>query len=95
MTVLEIATFTLATGVSTEAYIAADRAVEETYAARQPGFLSREVGADGTRLVAVHWADAASADASMASFADAPATAAFMALVEPTTMAMTRYTLDR
>ncbi len=97
MTVLEIATFRLRPDASVEAYLDADRAVEQTYVTRQPGFLSREVGAadDGSRVVAVHWTDAASADASMASFTDAPATADFMALVDGATMVMTRYTLDR
>ncbi|MGH9025311.1 MAG: antibiotic biosynthesis monooxygenase family protein [Acidimicrobiia bacterium] len=95
MTVLEIATFHLRPGVSEAAYLEADEAVERTHVSKQPGFISREIGTadDGQQIVVVHWADAASADASMAGFMDAPATADFMALVAADTMAMTRYTL--
>lgn len=94
-TVLEIALFHLQPGTPQAAYLEADRAVERTHASQQPGFVSREIGTaeDGQHLVAVHWKDAASADASMATFMQAPATADFMALIQTDTMTMTRYTL--
>ena len=95
MTVLEIATFRLRADASESAYLNADQEVERTHVAQQPGFLSRQIDStdDGQRIVVVHWADAASAEASMATFMQAPATADFMALVDADTMAMTRYTL--
>ncbi|MBT2399405.1 hypothetical protein [Streptomyces sp. ISL-100] len=95
MTILEIATFSLRTGVSERAYLEADEAVERTYVSAQPGFRSRNIGStdDGNRIVVVYWADTASADASMASYMEAPATGDFMALVDADTMVMTRYTM--
>ncbi|MGH8926633.1 MAG: antibiotic biosynthesis monooxygenase family protein [Acidimicrobiia bacterium] len=95
MTVLETATFRLRPDAPESAYLEADQAVERTHVAQQPGFLSRQIGRtdDGQRIVVVHWTDAASADASMATFMQAPATADFMALIDTDTMVMTRYTL--
>jgi len=67
MTVLEIATFRLRADASESAYLNADQEVERTHVAQQPGFLSRQIGStdDGQRIVVVHWADAASAEASV------------------------------
>lgn len=95
-TVIEIATFDLNEGVSASDFAVYDQAVEEQHVALQPGFVSRETGfnEDGQWLVVVHWDSVASADASMSSFATAPAAADFMANLQPATMAMKRYDIQ-
>lgn len=91
--VIEIATFSLKPGVTPEDFLPLDQAVEEQHVSRQPGFISRESGVteDGEWLVIVHWRSVEDVDASMASFASAPAAAAFMANLQADTMQMKRY----
>ena len=91
--VIEVVTLTIKPGTPVEAFRAADAAVGREHVARQPGFLSREsaAGAEGSWLVIVHWRSIADAQASMNSFAKAPAAARFMALIVPDSMHMTRY----
>lgn len=92
-TVIEVATFRLQSGVTPAAFLPLDRAVEAEHVAQQPGFLSRESGSgeDGTWVVIVHWRSLADADASMATFMEASATAPFLAKIELDTMVMQRY----
>lgn len=91
--IIEIATFQLKPGVTIEAFKALDHAVEVEHVSKQPGFISRESAAteDGEWLAVVHWASVEEAEASIASFADAPAAAAFMAQMDASTMQMKRY----
>lgn len=91
--VIEVVTVRLKTGVSYEEFAPIDKAVETEHVSRQPGFLSRESapGQNGEWLVIVHWRSTADADASMASFVNAPAAGRFMALIDPDTMVMKRY----
>ena len=91
--IIEIATFKLKEGVSVADFQPLDKAVEEQHVSKQPGFISRESAAtaDGEWVAIVHWRSVADVDASMASFADAPATAQFMANLDVSTMAMKRY----
>lgn len=93
--VIEIATFQLAPGVTPEDFQVVDQAIEVQHVAKQPGFVARESGvtAEGEWLAVVHWRSLEDADASMASFADAPATAAFMAKMDASTMSMKRYSI--
>lgn len=90
---IEIVRFKLAVGVTPAEFAPLDHAVEAEHVARQPGFISREsaVSEDGEWLVIVHWASARDAEASMASFAAAPAAQQFMAKLDASTMAMRRY----
>ncbi len=91
--VIEVVRFKLAPGVSTAAFLALDQAVEREHVAKQAGFLRRESASapPGEWLVIVHWASAADADASMASFEAAPAAAAFMKGLEVSSMIMQRF----
>ncbi len=91
--VIEIVRFKLAAGVSAQDFLALDRVVEIQHVAKQPGFLRRESAsaAGGEWLVIVHWASAADADASMTSFAAAPAAAAFMRGLDVNSMSMQRF----
>ena len=94
--VIEIATFELAKGVSVAEFADIDARVEAEHVSQQPGFVSRETGATKTGwLVIVHWESADAAQASMDSFASAPAAAAFMDKLDASTMSMTRYNLNK
>ena len=90
--VFEVVTLTIRDGVSVEEFAALDQAVEREHVALQPGFVSRqsEAGHNGTWRVVVQWASVADAEASMASFSNAPAASAFMAAIKPGSMVMTR-----
>lgn len=92
--VIEIVRFKLAAGISPQAFLALDQAVAREHVAKQAGFVRRESAStsEGEWLVIVHWASAAAADASMASFATAPAAAAFMKGLDASTMSMQRFT---
>lgn len=95
-TVIEIATFDLADGVSVEGFAKVDARVEAEHVSQQPGFVSRETGATNTGWVAiVHWATPEDAQASMDSFANAPTAADFMGKMNVETMKMTRYTINK
>lgn len=91
--VIEIATFQLKAGVSVAEFTPLDQAVEVEHVSKQPGFISRKAAAteDGEWLVIVHWQSVEDAEASMASFAGAPAAAEFMANMDASTMQMKRY----
>ncbi|MEM7334897.1 MAG: hypothetical protein AAF490_22660 [Chloroflexota bacterium] len=92
-TVIEIATFQIKVGVSAVAFNKFDQAVQVEHVSKQPGFISREtaVTETGAWLVIVHWQSVEDAEASMASFGDAPAAAQFMANLDASTMEMKRY----
>lgn len=92
--VVEIVTFRLKQGVTVDEFRPLDKAVEVQHVAKQPGFISREsaAGDAGEWLAIVHWRSVEDAEASMASFSDAPATEQFMSKVDESTMSMTRYT---
>lgn len=95
-TVVEIATFEFADGVSAENFAPVDARVEAEHVSKQPGFVSRQTGATETGWVAiVYWASAADAQASMDSFSNAPAAAEFMGMMDVSTMKMTRYALNQ
>jgi hypothetical protein len=91
--VIEVVTLKLKSGVTAAQFELVDRDVETKYMVKRPGFLSRESapGSDNSWLVIVHWRLLADADASMKSFATAPAAAGFMSMIVPNSMVMTRY----
>jgi hypothetical protein len=94
--VIEIITMHLADGVTAEAFEPVDRAIENDHVSQQPGFISRQAAfSNGTWAVVVNWASAEAAQASMDSFATAPAAAEFMSMIDASTMSMTRYNLVR
>lgn len=95
-TVIEIATFELADGMTAASFAPLDAAVAAEHVSQQPGFVARQSACadDGTWLAVVWWESSAAANASMASFADAPAAAGFMGGMKAETMAMKQYTLN-
>ena len=94
--VVEIVTFKLREGVSTDAFRVANRNVENGHVSKQPGFISRKTARNEEGwLVIVEWKDIESAEASMKSFADAPATKGFIEVIDPKSMHMQRFTIER
>ena len=91
--IIEIATVTLLDGVTYGEFTPIDTAVRTEHVAKQPGFLAREAaaGENGEWLVIVWWRSIEDAEASMASFATAPAAKAFMEKIDPSTLSMKRY----
>ena len=91
--VIEVVTLKLKPGVTAAQFAPLDDKVQSTYMVERSGFLSRESapGSKNDWVVIVHWRSIADADASMKSFSTAPATAAWMAMIVPNSMVMTRY----
>jgi hypothetical protein len=88
MPVLEIAEYALRPGTA-EADLLAARPAVESWLARQPGFRSIRLARDGDRWADVcEWQDMGSAQAAAAIFMEDPEVAAFMALLDPATVAM-------
>lgn len=94
MEVVEIITLRLRDGVTDSQFLAANQRVESEHVVGQPGFLSRQTARadNGEWLVLVHWTSISAAEASMASFASAPATQGFMAVIDGSSLIMKRYT---
>ncbi|MEL6984147.1 MAG: hypothetical protein AAFO29_17105, partial [Actinomycetota bacterium] len=94
MAVIETISLRLADGASPAAFAAANSTVEAEYLPAQPGFnpgtRRTTLGDDGTWTISLRWDSAGDADASMASFMDAPATQDFLALIDADTMSLTR-----
>ena len=94
--VVEIVTMNLNDGISADEFAIVDKAIEDEHVSKQPGFISRQSAVNGGRwLVIVHWQSADAAQASMDTFADAPAAERFMSMIDVSSMAMTRYDLVR
>jgi hypothetical protein len=95
--VIEIMRFRLAPGTDHQAFLAADRRVQTEFAYRQPGLLRRTVARaeDGEWVVIDLWRAGGDAERCSSAWEGDPATGAFMALVDPASVAVSRYeTLD-
>lgn len=94
--IVEVVTLKLRSGVTDPQFLVANKRVELEHVNRQPGFISRETarGENGEWLVIVHWANVRDAEASMESFASAPAAQGFMAVIDGVSMKMVRYTIQ-
>lgn len=91
--VIEIATMTLAEGMTPDAFAKIDARVDAEHVSQQPGFISRQSGfEDDTWVAIVQWESHEAAQASMDNFASAPAAAEFMGGVDAESIVMTRYT---
>ncbi len=94
MAVIETITLRLTPGADITAFSRANARVEAEYLPEQSGF---NVGSrvttlddDGTWTISLRWDSAADADASMASFMDAPATQDYLSMIDMTAMEMRR-----
>lgn len=94
--VVEIVTMNLKDGISAQDFAVVDKAIEDQHVSKQPGFVSRDTAVSGHKwLVIVHWKSADAAQASMDTFASAPAAAEFMSMIDASPMTMTRYDVVR
>jgi heme-degrading monooxygenase HmoA len=96
MSVVEILTFTLATGTDTAAFLEADRRVQTELIPNQPGFLRRTTARQGDEwLVVVLWASQQHATDFDEVARDHPVQAEFARQLEWSSVMMHRYdTLD-
>ena len=85
--------FRLLPGAGEQAFLAADRRVQEDFAYRQPGLLRRTTarGGDGSWIVIDLWRSAADADACDARWAHDAVAQAFMALLDRASVSTERY----
>jgi hypothetical protein len=90
---IEIMSFRLAPGGDEAAFVAADHRLQEEFASRQPGLLSRTTarGEDGAWIVIDQWRSAADADACAARWEHDPIAQAFMAILDRSTVGTERY----
>lgn len=94
--VVEIVTMNLAEGVTPQEFEPVDKAIEDEHVSKQPGFISRQAAfADGKWAVVINWESAEAAQASMDSFASAPAAEKFMSMIDTSSLSMKRYDLAR
>ena len=94
MSVIDTVTFRLATGADRGAFLVDDKRVQTECAPTHPGFWRRTTaeGADGEWIVVTLWRSADDADASAQRAADHPATTAFLAHIDASTLSRRRYT---
>lgn len=90
---IEIATFRLRPDVDGAAFLAADEAVQQRFAYRQPGIVRRTTAAadDGTWAVITHWASPEHVEAAREAAVSSDEVAALAALVEPTSVEVRRF----
>jgi heme-degrading monooxygenase HmoA len=94
---IETVTFHLAADTDESAFLDADKRVQTEFLSNQPGFLRRTTarGHDGEWLVVVLWNSENDADSCMSRSDGHPATMAFTALLDGSTLRTNRYeTLD-
>jgi hypothetical protein len=91
--VIEIMRFRLAAETGEDAFLAADRRVQQEFASQQPGLLRRTTarGAGGDWIVIDLWRSAADADACDRRWDGDPVTQAFMALLDRSSVTTERY----
>ena len=94
---IETATFRLTADTDESAFLDADRRVQTEFLPNHPGFLRRTTarGHDGEWLVVVLWNSENDAASYMSGSENHPATRAFTALLDGSTLRTKRYeTLD-
>jgi heme-degrading monooxygenase HmoA len=94
---METVTFRLAADTDESAFLEADKRVQTEFIPNQPGFLRRTTarGHDGEWLVVVLWNSENDADTCTSQSDGHPATMAFTALLDSSTLRTKRYeTLD-
>lgn len=84
----EAITVRLQDGADADGFVAANKALEESYISLQPGFVAREVAVseDGEWLIVIHWETAEDSAASIAKFESAPGVGEFMSFLDTETM---------
>ena len=88
--VIEITCFKPKANISQEEFETRNIRLGIEYAAKQPGFISRETGveADGTWVIAVHWESLKDSQLSMRKFGEDPSVSDFNEMTEPLSFRM-------
>jgi len=91
---IEITYFKPKANVSQEIFGARNIRVGVEYAAKQPGFISRETGvdADGLWVIIVHWETMENSQASMKKCGNESSVADFKEMIEPSSFKMSVFT---
>jgi hypothetical protein len=91
--VIEVNTFRLVDGADEEAFLAADKRVQQEFIPNKRGFVRRTTakGKDGDWAVVVLWYEEANADAARADAEDDPVMAEFAAFIDTSTYNSARY----
>ena len=95
--VIEVTTFKYNTNVDADKFWARDSQIEEDYTKLQPGYISRESGYSENSnevIVVVRWQTQTDPDASMKKFMGDTSVADYAAMINGTTMKMTRYNVN-
>ena len=97
MAVIEMFVFSLVPGTDEAAFLEADQRVQTEFSYQQPGLVRRTTARadNGDWLVLLLWGSGSDAEAASARFGGDSITAAFRALIDPSTMRTRRFeTLD-
>lgn len=94
---VEVITVRLQEGSDPAGFIAANKALEESYISQQPGFIAREIGVneEGEWTIVLHWESAADSEASIAKFESAPGVEEFMSYLDTETMSITVFEVQK
>ncbi len=94
--IMEVTTFRIKPSIDPQVFSARDAEVEQDFTSKQPGFVKRQSGIDGegNYVVVVFWESKQEADASMNKFMSDPSVEDYAAFIDPSSMKMSRYTLD-
>lgn len=94
---VEVITVRLQDGADPDGFVAANKALEESYITKQPGFIAREIGVseEGEWTIVLHWESAEDSAASIAKFESAPGVEEFMSFLDTETMAITIFEIQK
>lgn len=92
---IEVLQFKLKADADVDEFLKANKRAEDDQVSTISGFLSRQtaVSEEGTWMIAVHWADKAALDKSLATFMEAEATQPFLGMMDSDTLSMTVYSI--
>lgn len=92
---IEVLQFKLKADAEVDEFLKANKQAEDEQVSTIPGFLSRQtaVNEEGMWMIAVHWADKAALDKSLATFMEAEATQPFLGMMNSDTLSMSVYTV--
>ncbi len=95
--VMEVTTFKVKSGVSTSVFNNRDASISSDFTSKQPGFIKRISGVTETGEigVVVFWKSLTDADASMSQFMKDQSVADYGAMIDESTMKLTRFTMDK
>lgn len=96
-TIMEVTTFSIHDTIDVTSFKEMDAKIENIFTSKQPGFIQRQSGVDekGNYLVVVFWKSLNDADASMKKFMTESSVANYAAMINPSSMKMSRYHMEK